>query len=261
MRKSVVIDCLPESVRHYRTGFAIVAVDVIRATTTAITAAATGRRCFPAPSIEAALALACKFKDPLLAGESSGTMPPGFEMDNSPAQLINRTDTHRPLVLVSSSGTKVIHEAAGCEATYLGCFRNHSVLAAFLSERHPRIAIIGAGSKGEFREEDQICCAWIAAGLMGKGYLPENPRTTSIVSRWRDAPPTACLNSPSVAFLERTGRLCDLEFILEHIDDLGAVFPVQNGEVKMIPEEQVAARSCRARRGSGGSSRRILSDE
>ena len=50
MPKSVVIDYLPESARRYRSGWAIVAVDVIRATTTAITAAATGRRCFPAPT-------------------------------------------------------------------------------------------------------------------------------------------------------------------------------------------------------------------
>src|SRR5215471_13562655 len=114
MRKSVVIDCLPENVCRYRAGFAIVAVDVIRATTTAITAAASGWRCFPAPTVEAALALARKFKDPLLAGESSGAIPAAFEMDNSPAQLTARSDTHRPLVLVSSSGTRVIHEAAGC---------------------------------------------------------------------------------------------------------------------------------------------------
>jgi 2-phosphosulfolactate phosphatase len=248
MRKTVVIDCLPESVRRYRAGWAIVAVDVIRATTTAITAAATGRRCFPAPTIEAALALAQEFKDPVLAGESSGTMPAGFELDNSPAQLISRTDTDRPLVLVSSSGTKVIHEAAGCEATYLSCFRNYSVLAAYLSERHPRVAIIGAGSKGEFREEDQICCAWIAAGLMGNGYVAENPRTASIVSRWRDAPPTACLCSHSIDFLKRTGRLSDLDFILGHIDDLRAVFTVQNGEVKMMAEEEAVAPSCMPRR-------------
>lgn len=262
MRKSVVIDCLPESVHRYRAGFAIVAVDVIRATTTAITAAASGRRCFPVPTIEAALALARKFKNPLLAGESAGAMPAGFEMDNSPAQLIRRTDTHRPLVLVSSSGTKVIHEAAECEATYLGCFRNHSILAAHLTQHHPRVAIIGAGSKGEFREEDQICCAWIAAGLMRKGYIPENPQTTSIVTRWRDAPPTACLRSHSVDFLERTGRLCDLEFILEHIDDLRAVFPVENGEVKMIPKEQAPARTCRVdSRVSGRRCNRMLSDE
>src|SRR5580704_9586372 len=195
MRKSVVIDCLPESVRRYRAGFAIVAVDVIRATTTAITAAASGRRCFPVPTIEAALALAFKFKNPLLAGESSGIIPPGFEMDNSPAQLSGRTDTHRPLVLVSSSGTKVIHEAAACESVYLGCFRNYSVLAAYLSKRHPRVAVIGAGTKGEFREEDQLCCAWIAAELVSLGYLPADLQTASLVDRWKDAPPSACLVS------------------------------------------------------------------
>lgn len=239
MRKSVVIDYLPESVCRYQPEWTIVAVDVIRATTTAITAAATGWRCSPVPTIEAALALAQELDNPLLAGESSGEMPVGFEMDNSPAELISRSDTHRPLVLVSSSGTKVIHKAAGCEAVYLACFRNHSVLAGYLAERHPRVAIIGAGSLGEFREEDQMCCAWIAAGLMSKGYLPENPQTAALVSRWRDAPPNACLCSRSVDYLRRTGRLRDLDFILAHVDDLRAVFTVRNGEVEVIPEEQV----------------------
>jgi 2-phosphosulfolactate phosphatase len=246
MKKSVVIDCLPESVSRYRAGWAIVAVDVIRATTTAITSVATGRRCFPTPTIEAALALAEKFTDPVLAGESSGTIPAGFEMDNSPAQLSGRTDTHRPLVLVSSSGTRVIHEAAACEAVYLSCFRNYSVLVAYLSERHPRVAIIGAGSKGEFREEDQLCCAWIAAGLITQGYVPEDQRTASLVNRWQDAPPSACLGSHSVDFLTRTGRLNDLNFILTHIDDLQAVFTVKNGEVRMISERQLAAPLLRA---------------
>ena len=237
MGKSVVIDYLPESVCRYRPDWAIVAVDVIRATTTAITAAATGRRCLPAPSIEAGLMLARKFDDPVLAGESGGEIPDGFEMDNSPAQLFHRTDTHRPLVLVSTSGTKVIHEAAGCAAIYLACFRNHSVLTGYLAERHSQIAIIGAGSMGEFREEDQMCCAWIAAGLMSQGYAPENPQTAAIVSRWQDAPPKACLCSRSVDFLMRTGRLRDLDFVLTHIDDLHAVFAVRDGEVEMIPQE------------------------
>ena len=241
MRKSVVIDCLPESVRRYRQGWAIVVVDVIRATTTAITAAAAGWRCFPAPTTHAALAMAREFNNPLLAGESGGETPDGFEMDNSPAQLITRNDTQRPLVLVSSSGTKVIHAADGCEAVYLSCFRSHSVLAGYLAERHPRVAVIGAGSRGQFREEDQICCAWIASALITSGYLPENVQTSKVVRRWSDAPPKACLCSRSVDFLMRTGRLVDLEFILAHIDDLRAVFAVSNGEVKMIPERQLFA--------------------
>jgi 2-phosphosulfolactate phosphatase len=237
MRKSVVIDYLPESVCRYRSGWTIVVVDVIRATTTAITAAAAGRRCFPVPSIDAATALAQKFDNPLLAGETKGEMPAGFEMDNSPAQLACRTDTHRPLILVSSSGTRVIHEAAACEATYLSCFRSYSVLPAYLAERHPRVAVIGAGSKGEFREEDQICCAWIAAGLMSYGYAPESAQTKGVVGRWRGAPPEACLCSRSVDYLRRTGQLRDLDFILAHMDDLRAVFTVRNGEVEMIPVE------------------------
>jgi len=44
-----------------------------------------------------------------------------------------------------------------------------------------------------------------------------------------------------VGFLKRTGRHGDLEFILNHIDDLRAVFPVEDGEVKMIPEAQALA--------------------
>jgi 2-phosphosulfolactate phosphatase len=234
MRRSVVIDCLVGSARRYRQGWAIVVVDVIRATTTAITAAATGRRCFPAPSVEAALAIAARFDHPLLAGELSGSVPVSFEMDNSPALLAGRTDTHRPLVLVSSSGTRVIHEAIGCDAVYLGAFRSYSVLAAHLARHHDRVAVIGAGSKGEFREEDQICCAWIAAALMSRGYLAGTSGTTDVVRRWRDAPPTACLCSNSVDFLKRTGSLRDLDFILGHIDDLRQVFEVRNGEVKTI---------------------------
>src|SRR5258708_7574272 len=237
MPKSVVIDYLPESARKYGSGWAIVAVDVIRATTTAVTAAATGRRCFPAPTGEDALAVARGLNNPLLAGDSNTAKPVVFEIENSPAQLANRADTHRPLVLVSSSGTKVIHEAAECEAIYLGCFRNHSVLPDYLDRRHARVAIIGAGSLGEFREEDQICCAWIAAGLIGKGYLPGTPETAALVSRWRDASPAACLCSRSVDFLVRTGRTPDLDFILTHIDDLHAVFAVRNGEVQVIPQE------------------------
>ena len=183
--------------------------------------------------------------NPLLAGDSNTEKLVVFEMENSPAQLANRSDTHRPLVLVSSSGTKVIHEAAGCEATYLGCFRNHSVLADYLAPRHAQIAVIGAGSKGEFREEDQICCAWIAAGLMSRGHLPGSQQTTDIVKRWRDAPPSACLGSRSVDFLRRTGQLGDLDFILSHIDDLREVFEVRDGEVKML---RVAAHvQCRPR--------------
>lgn len=254
MRRTVAIDFLPESVNRYRRGWAIVVVDVIRATTTAITAVAAGRRCFPVPSKEAALAFAQNLNNPLLGGESGGERLAGFEVDNSPAQLAARTDIHRPLVLVSSSGTKVIHEATGCEAVYLACFRNFSAVAAYLKDHCPRVAVIGAGTKGEFREEDQMCCSWIAGRLIQNEFAPENPETLSIIDRWRGAPPRACLCSHSADFLIRTGRLDDLNYILGHIDDLSAIFSVSNGEVTMtsdarnrLPDLARAQSNCRKR--------------
>ena len=84
MRKTVVIDCFPESVKTYRNSHVIVAVDVIRATTTIVTGVARGRRCFPVPSIEAADLLAAKLTNPLLIGELDGLKPSLFEMNNSP---------------------------------------------------------------------------------------------------------------------------------------------------------------------------------
>jgi 2-phosphosulfolactate phosphatase len=234
VQRTVVIDYLPESVSRYRSNWVIVAVDVIRATTTAITATAAGWRCFPAPTVEAALALAQQFDNPILAGEAGGDIPLGFDLDNSPALVSRRYDTHRPLVLVSSSGTRVIHEAAACENVYLSCFRNYSALANYLAGRHSQIAIIGAGSLGEFREEDQACCAWIADQLMSQGYLPYNAETSSLASRWRASSPEACLSSRSVSFLKRTGRFRDLDFIFSHINDLTAAYSVRNGEVCMV---------------------------
>ncbi len=232
---SVVIDCFPESVRHYREGYAIVAIDVIRATTTAVTAAATGRRCFPVASIDMAVPLAARLDHPLLVGELGGNMPYGFDMNNSPAEIAQRSDTMRPMILLSSSGTQLIHNAKEADAVYVACFRNFTATAKHLTERHKHVALIGAGTRGEFREEDQMCCAWIADALMKTGYHPEDDETVEVVNRWRNAPPDACTTGKSVEYLRKSGQTKDLDFILSHIDDLDAAFTVKHDEITRIP--------------------------
>jgi 2-phosphosulfolactate phosphatase len=234
MRESVIIDCFPSSVARYRQEYAIVAIDVIRATTMAITSAASGRRTFCADSLEAVRRITQRLEDPLVAGELSGDTPAGFDMNNSPAELLERTDLHRPLILLSSSGTKLVWEASrGAEPAYLACFRNYSAVSEYLAGRHRKIAIIGAGSREEFREEDQMCCAWIAEQLIQAGYAAENRATLDIVARWTGAPPAACWGSNSVGYLRRSGQLRDLTFILSHIDDLDCVFTVTFDEIVM----------------------------
>ncbi len=231
MHKTVVIDCSPDSVARYRRGYAVVAVDVVRATTTAITAAACGRRCFPVPTLDAALALARRFQDALLAGEQRGIMPPGFDLNNSPAQLVARTDIQRPLILLSSSGTRLCHEASSCDAVFLACLRNYIATARHLALRFPAVAVIGAGSRNEFREEDQMCCAWLAECLLDQGYLPADTNTLEIVRRWRNKPVHAWIGNKSACYLRNSGQLADLDFILGHVADLNIAFTLSNGEV------------------------------
>lgn len=235
MHKTFLIDGLPESAARYREGWTVVAVDVIRATTMAITAAALGRACYPVDSLDRAFRLAQLLEGPLLAGEIDGDKPPGFDMNNSPAELSERNDISRPLVLLSSSGTRLMVNACGCDVLYLACFRNISSTARHLmSENYSRIALLGAGSRGEFREEDQICCALIGAQLLQVGYVPDNETTITVMNRWANAKASDCLHSRSVAYLRRTGQLADLRFILERIDDIAETFMVQDGEVVMV---------------------------
>ena len=119
MKGTVVIDCLPESAERYRDRYAIVVVDVIRATTVATTAVSMGRRVFPAKTTDDASVIAATLKDPLLVGELGGNMPYGFDLTNSPVQITARKDVHRPMVLVSSSGTQLLLNAVGSKAIYL----------------------------------------------------------------------------------------------------------------------------------------------
>ncbi|MCU1291416.1 MAG: 2-phosphosulfolactate phosphatase [Bryobacterales bacterium] len=232
MTKTVTIDYLPESALRYQAGYAAVAIDVIRATTTAVTAVATSRRCFPVPDLESAHRMASVLGCALLAGEKDGEIPEGFDIDNSPAEMVACNHTSDPVVLLSSSGTRLICNGSQCDALYVACLRNYSATVRRLVDSScERIAVLGAGSRDEFREEDQMACAWITEQLLDEGYEPATTSTRNLVRRWSGAKPTDFLHSRSVSFLRRTNKLHDLDFVLEHIDDLDTAYVLSCGEI------------------------------
>lgn len=239
MRNSVTIGCYTEDLGRFRDGYTVVAVDVIRSATTVTTAVAKGRRCFVAPSLDSAFQRAGSLENSILAGEVGGLMPPGFNLNNSPADLDRDDEVSRPLVLLSSSGTRLMYEASRCVAAYVACFRNYAAMADHLIGLHSTVAVLGAGTRGEFREEDQICCAWIADALLRAGYQSEDEQTTEMVARWRNASPVACLISKSAAYLRRSNQIEDLNFVLNHVNDLSAVFRIIGDEVLMTHSSPV----------------------
>jgi len=213
---------------------AVVAIDVIRATTTAITAVSQGRRCFPVTSVEAAHEIAPRLEEPLLVGELGGVKPASFDINNSPAALDARTDTRRPIILLSSSGTQLFDSLRMHNPVYVACFRNFGATAAELKNSHLDVTLLGAGTLGEFREEDQMCCAWIADELTRSGYEPANQSTAVIARKWRGTTPDACLAGKSAEFLTRSNQLQDLQFILSRVNDLDLVCAYSGGEISAV---------------------------
>lgn len=236
MANTVTIDCFSTSPKSYDNAHAVVAVDVIRATTTAITAVTLGRRCYPVVSVETAMTLSRRLGNALLAGEIGGIMPGGFDLNNSPAAIAARTDIARPMILVSSSGTRLLWASRNAEIVHLACFRNAAAVARSVAGLHEQITIIGAGSRGEFREEDQICSAWIAADLIEQGYLAGDAQTSEVVERWGSAPASACIRGKSASYLRRSGQEIDLDFVLQHVNDLDEVFVFDAGEVVRVEQ-------------------------
>jgi 2-phosphosulfolactate phosphatase len=233
-RKTVSIRCFANGSYEYAADRALVAVDVIRATTTAVTAICMGRACHVVPTVQAAFDTASRLANALLTGEVGGAMPAGFELTNSPAQLAARSDVSRPLVLLSSTGTRLICGIMRSDSAYLACFRNYTATIQHLANNHQAATLIGAGTNRDFREEDQMCCAWIADGLMQSGFDPEDDATLRLVQRWRGAPRNAFRISQSVAYLRRSRQLHDLDFILSHFDDVDTPAKVTaNGETAL----------------------------
>lgn len=236
MTATVQIGCFTEDIPAPPRGSAAVVVDVIRAATTAVTAVARGQRTFVAASIETAMPLAARLNNPVLAGELGGFKPYGFELQNSPAAVASANGARRPMILLSTSGTGLMLAAGAHGPTYVACLRNLSAQVEDLVGCFTHVRLLAADSRGEFREEDQLCCARICERLLENGFVPADAGTEQIVERWSGTADDSFLESRSVAYLRDTEQEEDLRFILSHVDDLRAVFRVaEDGEILMRP--------------------------
>lgn len=236
--RSFVIDATPDSVAKYRGTHAIVAIDVFRATTVIVTALARGHPIYPVSTVEEAYVVAERLHDPLLAGEQAGIMPPGFDLNNSPA-AIEVLANCRPIVLLTSAGTQLLSAARGASSIYVACLRNLIATAAQLVDAHHRVALIGAGTHGKPRPEDQYACARIGEMLQSQGYSAEDRETVAELDRWHDVGVQSMRTSPSADFLRDTGQHADLEFVLTCVDDIDASAVFNGQQVSlMLPATQ-----------------------
>ncbi len=165
-----------------------------------------------------------------------GNMPYGFDFGNSPVAIENYPKL-RPVVLVSSSGIPLLCSLQNSSSLYVACLRNCNATISYLSKTYSHVMLLGAPTRNEFREEDKLCCSWIAAGLIKPGFDYENQKTMQLINNWKDKPVNVCCTGNSAKYLIETGQKADLDFIVTRVNDLDMVFNVKGNEIIRKPRE------------------------
>lgn len=162
-------------------GGIVVVIDVLRASTTIVTALAHGalavRACGTVDEArEAAEAAGREEGECLLGGERGGLPIEGFDLGNSPAEYTRPRVAGRRVVVTTTNGTAAVEACPHAEALLIGCLVNRGAVAAFVSALREEgieqegierpVHLVCAGTDGAVTEEDLIAAGAIldAAG-------------------------------------------------------------------------------------------------
>lgn len=144
-----------------------VVIDVIRATSTIVTALASGARAvYPTVSTEEAIKLASSLgrDDTLLCGERKGLKVEGFDLGNSPAEYTEETVGGSRLVMSTTNGTRAFVAAAGAGRVLAASFLNLSAVADAVAGSE-EVVLICAGKEDRFSLDDAVCAGHLLREL------------------------------------------------------------------------------------------------
>lgn len=171
---------------HDISGAVCVVFDILRATTTIITALAGGAAVIvPVADIAQALEESRKRPRALLAGERGGlritaaqTGGVDFHLGNSPREFTAERVRDREIITTTTNGTRALRACLGARAVYPAAFINLSETARRVAETAPgEVLLVCAGTGEESAWEDTLAAGAMAVAL-GR-LMPELP--------WSDA--------------------------------------------------------------------------
>ena len=150
---------------------AVVAIDVIRAFTTAAFALAAGARdIVPVGTVEEALALRERFPGALAMGEVGGYPIEGFDYGNSPSALLGQDLDGRRMIQRTSAGTQGLVRSLKAETLFAGSFVCAAATARAIARGAPEsVTLVSTGVyPGRDGDEDLACADYLAALLRGE---------------------------------------------------------------------------------------------
>jgi 2-phosphosulfolactate phosphatase len=188
-----------------------VVFDVLRATSSMITALASGAtEIHPVCTIDEALALKQRLPDAVLGGERQGDLIPGFDVGNSPQEYLAFAGSR--IITTTTNGTVALRACEGAERILVGALLNLGALAAELKARaSKKVLLVCAGTFETFALEDAYA-AGLLIGELGAATLTDAALAVSGVAARYPDPLAALRTARNGQALAASGRGADVEW-------------------------------------------------
>ncbi len=179
---TVDVVLLPDHLSSEQTkNHTLIVVDVLRASTTIISALESGAMVVvPVLGVDEAREANKERAGSLLCGERGGEPPVGFALGNSPLEYTNEVVGGKPLILTTSNGTRALSMVKDAPKVLIGSITNREAVCQ--AARGTDVTIVCAGTLGSVSLDDSIAAGLMIERLIGMGdYQPTE--TASMVLR------------------------------------------------------------------------------
>jgi 2-phosphosulfolactate phosphatase len=171
------------------TPYAVVVVDILRATTALCSAFSNGlKSVIPVATLEEARAY--KTKGYLVAAERDGEILDFADYGNSPLEYQKADIQGKTLAYCTTNGTRAIDLAKGSDSLVIGGFVNLDVLREWLINRNLNVVVLCAGWKNQFALEDAVFAGALAERLLESGkFITHCDSVVAARGLWQEAKP------------------------------------------------------------------------
>jgi 2-phosphosulfolactate phosphatase len=158
------------------TGKTTVVIDVLRASSTIITALTNGaKEVVPVGTVEFAVKVSGGIfgGQTLLGGERNTKKIEGFALGNSPSEYTEEIVSGKSIVFYSTNGSRAIVKAKYSANLFICSFNNLKALAKHLKKLNEDVIILCSGNNNFFNLEDSVCAGMLISELIGEGKKNE----------------------------------------------------------------------------------------
>ncbi|KAA9338293.1 2-phosphosulfolactate phosphatase [Hymenobacter busanensis] len=212
-------------------GKVAVVVDILRATSSIVTALANGvTHVFPVAELAECAALGQQHGC-LTAAERDGRAAEGFDLGNSPFGYLpgGRLPVRgRAVAISTTNGTLALRRSLAADAVVVGAFLNLQAVADFAQAQQKDVVVVCAGWKGKFCLEDTVFGGALAERLAATFDVTSSDDTLAALHLWQQARPDLhayLLQSSHVRRLNSLEANKDFDFCLR-LDEYPTTLPV-----------------------------------